>query len=387
MASKLYTPIRLRELELPNRVAVGPMCQYAAEYDGNATDYHLMHLGNFAVSGSGLVISEATGVEPEGRISPWCLGLYSDENEAAMARIVAFFTRYGGNTKFGIQLAHAGRKASVPPSFMVREPVLPENGGWVPISPSPYHDGVHPDPEVMDLARIARVRRAWREAVQRAARIGVDLIEMHFAHGYLVNQFLSPVINKRDDSYGGSLDNRMRLALELFSECRAVWPQDRPMGVRISAVDWIEGGWTIDDSIVLARQLKELGCDYICCTSGGVSREQKIAAGPNYQVPYADAVRRGADIATMATGQITGARQAEDILQAGQADMVALARRMMFNPRWPWHAALELNDFVMYPERYRTAHPLMGEVAKFVDMPEYTEALQTLWRANKSVAD
>ena len=233
MSTILFSPSMLRQLDLGNRIVVGPMCQYAAE-NGTATDWHIMHLGNFAVSGSGLVIAEATGVEPEGRISALCLGLYSDANERALARIVSFFKTYGGSTKFGVQLAHAGRKGSVLPSFVARRALRPEEGGWTPISPSYYVDSVHAPPAVMDLERVASVRAAWRQATERAARIGVDLIELHFAHGYLVNQFLSPLINHRDDQYGGSRENRMRIALEIFEDCRAVWPAEKPMGVKIS---------------------------------------------------------------------------------------------------------------------------------------------------------
>jgi len=375
MSSLLFAPILLRKLEVANRIVVSPMCQYAAE-DGSATDWHIMHLGNFAVSGPGLVISEATGVEPEGRISSSCLGLYSDANERALTRIVTFFRTYGGLTKFGVQLAHAGRKGSVLPSFVARRALRPEEGAWTPISPFYYVDATHTPPAVMDMARITSVREAWRNATQRAARIGVDLIELHFAHGYLVNQFLSPLINHRDDAYGGSLAKRMRFALEIFEDCRAVWPSERPMGVRISATDWISGGWDLDDSVVLARELKARGCDYICASSGGVSMEQKITSGPNYQVPFADRIRREAGIVTMAVGQITEARQAEDVLQANSADLIAIARRMLYNPRWAWHAATEFGEFAPYPPRYRTAHPLSGSALKFAESAEQTKSIE-----------
>lgn len=380
MGSKLFSPVSLRGLELANRVVVSAMCQYAAE-NGSATDWHLMHLGNFAVSGPGLVFTEATAVEPEGRISNLCLGLYSDDNERALARVASFCKAYGGKTRFGVQLAHAGRKGSVLPSFMVRRALRPDEGGWIPISPSYYMDDVHPHPQVMEEERIASVRRAWVQATERCERIGTDIIELHFAHGYLVNQFLSPLINKRPDGYGGSRTNRMRFALEIFADCRRVWPADKPMGVRISAVDWVDGGWDIEDSVAFARELKALGCDYICTSSGGVSAKQKIAGGPGYQVPFAERVRADADIATMAVGRIWEPRQAEDILQAGQADLIAIARRMLYNPRWAWHAATELGDFVPYPPRYLTGHPLMGPTPRFAESPEQTAALQAMYAA------
>jgi 2,4-dienoyl-CoA reductase-like NADH-dependent reductase (Old Yellow Enzyme family) len=386
MTSLLFSPYAMRETTLRNRIVVSPMCQYAAGPDGCANDWHLMHLGSFAVSGAGLVITESIGVEPEGRISPMCLGLYSDENERAIARIAAFFKAYGGGAKFGVQLGHAGRKASVPPSFVSRQHLTAEDGGWTPLAPSAYEDPIYGRPLAMDEARIARTRAAWRDATARADRAGVDLIELHFAHGYLVNQFLSSFINKRTDGYGGSLENRMRLALEIFRECRAAWPSDKPMGVRISATDWVEGGWDVEASVVLARRLRELGCDYICCSSGGVVTAQQITAGPGYQVPLADRVRRGAEIATMAVGQITEPAQAEAILQEGKADLIALGRRMMFNPRWAWTAAIELDEFVPYPERYRRAHPIMGENLRMVDTPEYNRALKAFADAEAQAA-
>ncbi len=374
----------MRDLQLSNRVVVSPMCQYAAK-DGTASDWHIMHLGQYAVSGYGLVIAEATGVEPEGRISPMCLGLYSDENEAALRRVVEFFHEYGEGTKFGVQLAHAGRKGSVPPSFIIRNAVMPDEGGWIPPSPSYYVDKVHTPPRVMDLAHIERVREAWVQSTIRADRIGVDMIELHFAHGYLVNQFLSPLINSRDDLYGGSRENRMRFALEIFDACRKVWPDHKPMGVRLSAVDWVPEGWQIEDSVALSAQLKQRGCDYICLSSGGVSHEQKIVSGPGYQVPFAEQVRREADIPTMAVGQIWEARQAEDVLKEGKADFIALARRALYNPRWAWHAAQELGDFIPYTQRYKSCHPAMGQALKFPDTKEQTAALKNIWTLEEKV--
>jgi len=380
MSSKLFSPMKLRDLELANRVVVAPMCQYAA-IDGTASDWHIMHLGNLAVSGIGLVIAEATGVEPEGRISNACLGLYSDENEQALARIVSFFKTYGGATKFGVQLAHAGRKGSVLPSFLPRRALTGEEGGWAPPSPSDYEDGIHAPPRVLDEAGIAAIRESWKQATVRADRIGIDLIEMHFAHGYLVNQFLSPLVNKRTDRYGGSLENRMRLALELFDDCRALWPTHKPMGVRITATEWVDGGWTLEDSAVLGHALKERGCDYICCTSGGTSLKQQIETGPCYQVPFAERVRRDSGVPTMAVGQIWEPRDAEAVLQDGKADLIAIGRRMLYDPRWAWHAAIELGEFVPFTPRYRTCHPMIGSALKFPESPEMTRAIERMWAA------
>jgi 2,4-dienoyl-CoA reductase-like NADH-dependent reductase (Old Yellow Enzyme family) len=366
--SKLFSPITMRGLTLDNRIVLSPMCQYAS-HDGHASDWHLVHLGQYALANLGLVITEATAVEPEGRISPMCLGLYSDAHQETLGRIVRFYRDYG-TTKFGVQLAHAGRKASVLPSFMIRRAVTREEGGWTPLSPSYYEDGVHPPPAVMDVELIEHVKGAWRDATRRAAEIGADMIELHFAHGYIVNQFLSPLINRRDDHYGGSRENRMRLGLEIFDLCRRAFPAERPLGVRISVTDWVAGGWDVDDSIAFAKELKARGCDYICTTSGGVSLEQKIDAKPGYQVPLAEAVRRGAGIATMAVGQITEPRQAEAILADGKADMVAIARRLMYSPHWAWNAAAELGVFLKYPPRYRNAHPRIGQEVDFPESPE-----------------
>jgi 2,4-dienoyl-CoA reductase-like NADH-dependent reductase (Old Yellow Enzyme family) len=358
LTALLFTPYEMRGLTLENRIVLSPMCQYAAS-EGNASDWHLMHLGQFACANVGLIITEATGVEPRGRISPQCLGLYSDENQAALARVVRFCREYG-RSKFGVQLAHAGRKSSTPASFLARKPIPPEEGGWTPLSPSDYEDKSHPRPQVMTLADIAQAQRDFVQAVRRAAAIGVDLIELHFAHGYLINSFLSPLINRREDQYGGSLENRMRFGLEIFEQCRVAFPDERPIGVRISAVDWVEGGWTLEDSCVLARELKARGCDYICCSSGGVTLDQKITPGPGYQTPFAEAVRREGAIATMAVGQIWEPQQAEDVLQAGKADMIALGRKFMSNPHWAWTAATYFQQPLPYPPRYRVAHPRLA---------------------------
>jgi 2,4-dienoyl-CoA reductase-like NADH-dependent reductase (Old Yellow Enzyme family) len=374
----------MRGLTLDNRIVLSPMCQYAA-HDGHASDWHMAHLGTYALANLGLAITEATAVEPKGRISPLCLGLYSDAHQAALARILKFYRDYG-TTKFGIQLAHAGRKSSVLPSFMIRKAVSVEDGGWIPMSPSYYEDDVHTPPAVMDLDDIERAKSAWRDAARRAAEIGVDLIELHFAHGYLVNQFLSPLINTRQDQYGGSRENRMRLALEIFDLCRGVFPPDRPIGVRISVTDWVEGGWDVPDSVVLATELRARGCDYICTSSGGVSLKQKIDPRPLYQIPLANAVRRGSGITTMAVGQITEPQQAEAILAEGQADLVAIGRRLMFDPHWAWKAANELGVFLKYPARYRNANPRIGQAMDFPESPEKRKRMLDVMREEERVS-
>jgi 2,4-dienoyl-CoA reductase-like NADH-dependent reductase (Old Yellow Enzyme family) len=381
---KLFSPITLRGLTLDNRIVLSPMCQYAAQ-DGLASDWHLAHLGTYALGNLGLAITEATAVEPKGRISPWCLGLYSDAHQEAFARILKFYRDYG-TTKFGIQLAHAGRKSSVLPSFMIRKAVPVAEGGWVPMSPSYYEDDVHTHPAVMEADDIDAAKMAWRDAARRAAEVGVDVIELHFAHGYLVNQFLSPLINRRNDGYGGSRENRMRLALEIYDLCRAVFPPERPIGVRISTTDWVEGGWGVEDSVALAVALKARGCDYICTSSGGVSLKQKIPAGPLYQIPLADAVRAGSGVTTMAVGQITEPQQAEGILADGKADMIAIGRRLMFDPHWAWKAATEFGVFLKYPARYRNANPRIGQGMDFPESPEKRRRMMDVMREEERVA-
>jgi 2,4-dienoyl-CoA reductase-like NADH-dependent reductase (Old Yellow Enzyme family) len=361
MSSLLFSPIDLRGLTLANRIVVSPMCQYSA-HDGTVGDWHVMHLGQFAVSGVGLVMVEATGVEREGRITPGCVGLYSDENEAALARIASFCRDYG-NAKIGIQLAHAGRKASADLPWRGGKPLAPGAGAWQTVGPSalPFGPG-WPTPSALDREGLARLKAAFAQAAKRAQRIGFDLIEIHAAHGYLLQEFLSPLSNRRDDEYGGSRERRMRFPLEVFQAIRAVWPKDKPLGIRVSASDWVEGGVTIEDTVAFASELKAIGCDFLTASSGGNSPEQKIAAGPGYQVAFAAEVRRRTGLAAMAVGQITAPQQAESILRSGQADMIALARAMLFDPRWAWHAASALGAQAAYPPQYQRAHPsLTGE--------------------------
>jgi NADPH2 dehydrogenase len=361
MATNLFTPIKLRSLELHNRVVVAPMCQYSA-HDGDVTDWHLMHLGQFAIGGSGLVFVEATGVEPEGRISPGCPGLWSDSNEAAMARVIRFFRDYGA-AKIGIQLAHAGRKASTALPWDGGAPLTAEKGAWQTVGPSaiPYGPGWH-TPEAMNGQTMQRVKDAFVQATGRADRLGYDVIEIHSAHGYLLHQFLSPLSNQRDDQYGGSLENRMRFPLEVFEAVRAAWPDEKPLGVRFSATDWVAGsGWDLEDAIVYSKALDERGCDFVDVSSGGNSPQQQIEVGPGYQVRFAAEVKRATGMTVMTVGKITEGIQAETILKSGQADMVALARGMLYDPRWAWHAAAELGDEAPFPPQYKRAHPsLMG---------------------------
>jgi 2,4-dienoyl-CoA reductase-like NADH-dependent reductase (Old Yellow Enzyme family) len=358
MPATLFQQIEMRGLTVPNRITVAPMCQYQAE-DGVPGDWHMVHLGQFALGGAGLIFVEATGVEPEGRITPGCTGLYDDACEAAFARIVAFMKSVGP-AKVGIQLGHAGRKGST---------VAPWEGGgliegagaWQTESASavPYLPG-WPEPRAMDVEALARVKAAFVDAASRAHRAGFDCVQLHVAHGYLLHQFLSPITNRRDDGYGGSPENRMRYPLEVFEAVRAVVPDDMPVLVRISATDWIEGGWDVDQSVAFCRELKAMGCDMIDVSSGGLDQRQKIVTGPGYQVAFSERIRREAGLPTMAVGQITEPRQAETIVASGQADMVALARGMLWEPRWAWKAAAALDAEIALPAPYARCNPKLA---------------------------
>jgi 2,4-dienoyl-CoA reductase-like NADH-dependent reductase (Old Yellow Enzyme family) len=357
MSSALFSPLSLRELTLANRIVVSPMCQYSAR-EGSASDWHLMHLGQFCVSGPGMVIVEATAVEPRGRISYGDLGLYSDDNEAALRRVVGFCREYG-ESKLGLQLAHAGRKASDHlPWENPDRPLEPSEGAWTTVGPSAIRFGEGwPPPQALDLGGLQAVKQAFVRATQRAARLEFDLVELHAAHGYLLHEFLSPLSNQRTDDYGGSRENRMRFPLEVFEAMRQVWPASKPLGVRISATDYAEGGWDLADSLVFAGELKIRGCDYIDVSGGGLVPHQRIPLGPGYQVPYAARLRQSVGMVTMAVGMINQPRQAEEIIASGQADLVALARGMLYDPRWTWHAAEELGVDLEYPPQYRRCHP------------------------------
>lgn len=356
MSSALFSPLELRGLTLKNRIAVSPMCQYAAE-SGSAVDWHLMHLGQFSMGAAGLVMTEATAVSAVGRITPKCLGLYSDENEAGIKRVIDFCRKYGV-TPMGIQLAHAGRKGSAQIPLDGGRPLAAAENPWTTAAPSaiPFGPGWHV-PQALNRESLAAIRVEFVAATERAARIGFDLAEVHSAHGYLLHQFLSPLSNQRNDEYGGKLENRMRFPLEVFEAVRATWPDDKPLGIRISATDWIEGGWTLEESVVFADELKSLGCDFIDVSSGALSPRQKIPLGPGYQVSLSARIRKQAGIATWTVGMITKAHQAEDIIAGGKADIVALARGMMFNPRWAWHAAEELGADTEYSKMYARCAP------------------------------
>ena len=353
----LFTPLTLRGLTLPNRIVVAPMSQFSVE-NGCMTDWHLMHLGHLAISGAGLVMTEAVYPEARARNGPGCVGLYSDACEAAMAR-VHDFCRENSPAPLGVQIGHAGRKASILPPWQDRAPILPEAGGWEAVGPSAISMGPpYPPPRALLRGELADLCECFVEATRRAARIGYDLLEIHAAHGYLFHQFLSPLSNERDDDYGGSAENRRRFLLEVFEAMRALWPDDRPMGVRLSAVDWAEGGLEIEDTITVARDLKDLGCDFIVASSGGLVVDKPVPVAPGYQVPLAEAIRREAGIPTIAVGMITEPEHAEAIVSEGRADLVALARAMLYEPRWAWHAAeaLDARD-VSYPSQYNPARP------------------------------
>ncbi|MEN5083850.1 NADH:flavin oxidoreductase/NADH oxidase [Bosea sp. TWI1241] len=356
MASQLFRPIDLGGLTLPNRVVIAPMCQYSA-VDGDATDWHTLHLGNLALSGAGLLILEATAVEPEGRISPDDLGLWSDVNETALARVLETVRRHS-DMPIGVQLGHAGRKASVRAPWLGGGQYPLGERGWETVAPSPLpmqqEDRL---PLALDAAGLARIREAFAAAARRAARIGLQAIEIHAAHGYLLHQFLSPLSNQRDDAYGGTLENRMRFPLEVFEAVRAATPAGLPVGVRVSGTDWVEGGWDSEQTVAFAEALKARGVDFMHVSSGGLSAAQRIALAPGYQVPLARAVKQATGVPTMAVGLITDYEHAEAVVAGGDADMVALARGILFDPRWPWHAAAHLGATVKAPKQYLRSQP------------------------------
>jgi NADPH2 dehydrogenase len=354
--SSLFSPIELRGLKLPNRITVSPMCQYSAE-NGSATDWHFTHINSLALSGAAMFCIEATHVEDIGRITPGCLGLYGDANEAALKPILASVRKHS-KAAVAMQLAHAGRKASSARPWDGGQLIPPDKGGWQTQAPSavPHKEG-EAAPLALDDAGLARIRDAFVASARRAERLGIDAIEVHGAHGYLMHQFLSPISNKRTDKYGGSLENRMRYPLEVFDAVRAAFPDKKPVGIRVSATDWVEGGWDLPQTIEFAKELKKRGVDWIDVSSGGVSPLQKIPLGPGYQVPLAQGVKQATGVITMAVGLITEAKQAEDIVTSGKADMVALARGMLYDPRWGWHAAAELGGEVTAPPQYWRSQP------------------------------
>ena len=355
-ASQLFLPLTIGALTLRNRIVVSPMCEYSSE-DGFASDWHLVHLGSRAVGGAGLVFTEATAVAAEGRISPQDLGLWKDEHIAPLARITAFL--HGQGAHAGIQLAHAGRKASTQVPWLGEGAIAPEDGGWAQVlapSPVPFAPN-YPQPRELDKAGIARVTAQFREAAERAGRAGFDVIEIHAAHGYLLHEFLSPISNRRSDEYGGNLENRARLLQEVVDAIREVWTREKPLFVRISATDWIEGGWDLEQSVKLAALLKDRGVDLIDVSSGGNVAGAQIPLGPGYQTPFAAAIRAQTGILTGAVGLITEAAQAAGIVDAGQADLIFIARQFLRDPYWPLHAAAALEETAAWPVQYLRAAP------------------------------
>lgn len=353
MGTKLFTPLKIREIELKNRIAVSPMCQYSA-VDGFANEWHLVHLGSRAVGGAALIIVEATAVSPEGRITPDDLGLWKDEQIAPLERIVRFI--HSQNSVAGIQLAHAGRKASRNSPWKGDRFLHEQEGGWQTVAPSaiPFSEG-DKMPQALDSTGIRKVIDDFRLATQRAYTAGFKVLEIHAAHGYLLHEFLSPLSNFRTDNYGGTFENRIRLLLEVVETVREVWPEEYPLFVRISSTDWVDGGWNSNDSVKLASVLKDKKVDLVDCSSGGNIPNVKIPAGPNYQVEFAEAVRRGANILSGAVGIITEPQQAEEIIASGKADLVLLARELLRDPYFPLHAARTLGAETAWPLQYERA--------------------------------
>jgi 2,4-dienoyl-CoA reductase-like NADH-dependent reductase (Old Yellow Enzyme family) len=355
--SKLFSPFALGPLQLENRIVIAPMCQYSA-IDGMATDWHMIHLGHLALSGAALLILEATAVTPEGRISPADLGLWSDAHADALQPVIESMRRYSP-IKIGIQLAHAGRKASTRKPWEGGGQIAPGvDDGWQTVAPSPlpFSEG-NVAPSGLDKEGMRRIRDGFVAAARRAHTLGLDLIELHGAHGYLLHEFLSPLSNRRTDEYGGSLENRMRFPLEVFEAVRAAVPAEVTVGVRISASDWVEGGWDVEQSVVFTRELEKLGSQFIHVSSGGLSPLQKIPAQPGYQIHFAEQIKRETSTPTIGVGLITEPKHAESIVEQGQTDLVALARAMLYDPRWPWHAAAELGAQASAPPQYWRSQP------------------------------
>lgn len=355
----LFTPLTIRDITLRNRIAVSPMCEYSSE-DGFANDWHLVHLGSRAVGGAGLVMVEATAVEARGRITPGDHGIWKDEHIEMLTRIAAFVKKQGAVA--GIQIAHAGRKASCHIPWVKNGAALTrEEGAWVTVAPSavPFRDE-DPAPAALEKAQIAEIVHAFAAAARRALAAGFEVLELHGAHGYLIHEFLSPLSNRRTDEYGGSFENRIRFLLETVGAVRAVWPERLPLWVRISATDWKDGGWTGDDSVKLAAVLRTRGVDLIDCSSGGSAIDAKIPFAPGFQVPFAERIRRETGILTGAVGMITEPRQAEEIVSSGQADVVSMAREFLRDPYWPLHAARALGVEVEPPIQYARAFPKQG---------------------------
>ncbi|MFT3966152.1 MAG: NADH:flavin oxidoreductase/NADH oxidase [Sphingobium sp.] len=355
--SKLFEPIAIGDVSLANRIVIAPMCQYSAE-DGRMTDWHVQHLGTLAQSGAALLTIEATAVVPEGRISHADVGLWDDATEAAMARVVESVRRWS-DMPVAVQLAHAGRKASTDLPWKGGRQIAPGDAqGWQTVAPSAlaFEAGENP-PVALDRAGLDRVRDAFADAARRAARIGIDAVQIHGAHGYLLHQFLSPLSNRREDEYGGSLENRLRFPLEVFDAVRAAFPVGKPVTFRVSGTDWVEGGWDIEQTVALARALEPRGCSAIHVSSGGLDPRQRIPVGPSYQVPLARAVKQAISLPVVAVGLITDFEQAEAIVATGDADLIGLARTILYDPRWPWHAAAHLGAQVRAAPQYLRSQP------------------------------
>ena len=351
----LFDPLTIRSRTLNNRIVVSPMCEYSS-VDGFSNDWHLVHLGSRAVGGAALVLTEATAVTADGRISPQDLGIWDDGHVGGLAHCVRFI--HSQKTLAGIQLAHAGRKASTARPWDGGGTITREHGGWEPVGPTnvPFSD-TYPTPRALTPSDITEIIAAFTRAARRALEAGFDVIELHAAHGYLIHEFFSPLVNTRTDDYGGSFDNRIRLCLEVVDAVRAVWPDRLPLFVRISATDWKEGGWDLDQAVQLSRRLREHGVDLVDCSSGGAVHDQQITIGPGYQAPFAERIRRDAGVATGAVGMITEAEQADAIVSSGQADLVLLARELLRDPYWPLHAADTLGQKIAWPSQYlRAAH-------------------------------
>ena len=361
----LFDPYRIGNLELANRIAIAPMCQYSAQ-EGSATDWHMIHLGHMALSGAGLLIIEATAVSPEGRITAADLGLYNDANEAALGRVLDAVRRYSP-IAVAMQLGHAGRKASSQAPWEGGAQIRPDQpSGWQTVAPSdvPHAPGEAP-PIALDKAGMKKIRDDFAAAARRAARLGIEGIEVHGAHGYLLHQFLSPIANHRTDEYGGSLENRMRFPLEVFDAVREAFPAERPVWMRVSATDWVPNGWDIDGTLALSHALKARGCAAVHVSTGGVSPQQAIKIGPGYQVPYAQRVKAEVGLPTLAVGLITEAEQAEAIISNNEADVISIARAMLYDPRWPWHAADSLGVSLDVAPQFARARPATWPGAAF----------------------
>ena len=349
----LFSPLTIRDITFRNRIGVSPMCQYSCE-DGYVTDWHLVHLGSRAVGGAGLVLTEAAAIEPRGRISPADLGIWDDDHIAGLRRLVGFIKAHGAAA--GVQLAHAGRKASTAPPWKGGRGLTPDEGGWIVAGPGAIaFDDRSPVPEALDRDSIHAVVAAFGAAARRAREAGFDVVEIHAAHGYLLHEFLSPISNTRTDDYGGSYDNRMRMLKQVCTAVRKEWPKTHPLFVRVSATDWIEGGWQPEDTVALAHHLSSYGVDLIDCSSGGIAPGVTIPAGPGYQVPFSARIKDTVPTLTAAVGMITSPAQADQIIRTDQADLVLLAREMLRDPYWPLHAARALGHDIPWPDQYLRA--------------------------------